>query len=220
MHPTYDPAAARSAGRSPSSATTSEMPIRPPGVSTRNISASTAALSADKLITQLEITTSTEASGSGTASIWPLTNSTLAAPALAAFCRARASMSSVMSTPQANPDGPTRRADSSTSIPPPDPRSSTRSPSRRSATAGGFPQPRLASTAACGSLSVSPSAYRAPPKHSPVSSAAAARARRRPAARPPRARLQDRAGRLGVPGPHLLPQHLCGLIAHDGTSLT
>src|SRR5215469_14964471 len=67
--PTYDPAAARSAWLIPSSATTSAIPIRPPGTSTRNISLSTAGLSADRLITQLEITTSTEASGSGTASI-------------------------------------------------------------------------------------------------------------------------------------------------------
>ena len=39
--------------------------IRPPGESTRNICASTAGLSTDRLITQLEITTSTAASGSG-----------------------------------------------------------------------------------------------------------------------------------------------------------
>jgi hypothetical protein len=77
----------------------SAMPIRPPGTSTRNISASTAGLSADRLITQLEITTSTEASGSGRSSIWPLRNSTLAAPALAALARASSSISPVMSTP-------------------------------------------------------------------------------------------------------------------------
>jgi hypothetical protein len=39
-----------------SSATTSEIPIRPPGPSTRNISARTLGLSVDRLITQLEIT--------------------------------------------------------------------------------------------------------------------------------------------------------------------
>ena len=74
-------------------------PDPPAGVSTRNISASTAGLSTDRLITQLEMTTSTEPSGSGTSSIVPLTNSTLVAPALAALARARSSISSVMSTP-------------------------------------------------------------------------------------------------------------------------
>jgi len=56
-------------------------------------------LSADRLMTQFEITTSTVASASGTSSIVPLTNSTLSAPALTALARARASISSVMSTP-------------------------------------------------------------------------------------------------------------------------
>jgi len=51
------------------------------------------------LITQLEMTTSTAASGSGTSSMVPLRNSTFVAAALVAFARARASISSVMSTP-------------------------------------------------------------------------------------------------------------------------
>lgn len=55
----------RSASVMSSCATTLEMPIRPPGTSTRNISASTACLSVEKLITQLAITTSTAASASG-----------------------------------------------------------------------------------------------------------------------------------------------------------
>ncbi len=59
----------------------------------------TADLSVDRLMTQLEITTSIEASGSGMSSMLPLTNSTLAAPALAALARARVSISSVMSRP-------------------------------------------------------------------------------------------------------------------------
>ena len=82
-----------------SSATTSVMPIRPPRTSTRYISASTAGLSVDRLMTQLDITTSTDASGSGRASISPLRNSTFCAPALTALARARVSISSVMSTP-------------------------------------------------------------------------------------------------------------------------
>ena len=52
--------------------------------------------------------------------------------------------------------GPTRLADSSTSMPPPDPRSRTTSPAFSSASAVGLPQPSDASTAADGSTSVSP----------------------------------------------------------------
>src|SRR5215469_12131952 len=147
------------------------MPTRPPGTSTRDISASTAGLSTARLMTQLEMITSTEASGSGSASISPFRNSTFVAPALTALARASASMSSVMSTPYANPDGPTRRADSSTSMPPPEPRSRTRSPSCRSATATGLPQPRLASTASSGSPSVPPAPYSAAPTQSAGASA-------------------------------------------------
>ena len=66
------------------------MPRRPPGRSTRKLSAKTAGRSVDRLITQLEITTSTDASGNGTASIWPLRNVTFAAPACRAFARASA----------------------------------------------------------------------------------------------------------------------------------
>ena len=56
---------------SSSSATTSLIPIRPPGLSTRAISVSTAALSTERLITQFEMTTSTESAGSGISSITP-----------------------------------------------------------------------------------------------------------------------------------------------------
>ena len=52
------------------------MPRRPPGRSTRKLSAKTAGRSVDRLITQLEMITSTELSGSGIASIWPRRNST------------------------------------------------------------------------------------------------------------------------------------------------
>ena len=50
-------------------------------------------------MTQLEMMTSTELSGSGIASIVPLRNSTLVAPALRWFSLASASISSVMSRP-------------------------------------------------------------------------------------------------------------------------
>src|SRR5215831_15294915 len=147
------------AGTSPRT-TTSETAKRPPGLRTRNASAKTRSLSADRLMTQFEMMTSTELSGSGMASISPLRNSTLSTPAFRWFSRARASISSVMSRPYALPVGPTRLADSNTSIPPPDPRSSTVSPARSSASAVGLPQPREAATASAGSEDVSPSLYR------------------------------------------------------------
>src|SRR4029079_11888008 len=103
---------------------------------------------------------STELSGSGIDSISPLRNSTFVAPASAAFRRARASISSVMSRPNAFPDGPRRCADRRTSIPPPEPRSRTVSPGLSCASAVGLPQPSDARTAASGSSLVSPVTYR------------------------------------------------------------
>jgi hypothetical protein len=129
----------------------SETPTRPPGFNTRAISVSTAALSVERLITQFEITTSTDSAGSGTFSMIPLRKIAFEAPASAALARASASISSVMSSPNTTPVGPTRFADRITSIPPPEPRSSTISPSRSSATAVGLPQPSEASAAASGS---------------------------------------------------------------------
>ena len=79
------------------------MPRRPPGRRTRKLSAKTAGRSVDRLITQLEMITSTELSGSGIASIWPSRNSTFSAPAARASARARSSISSVMSSPYAFP---------------------------------------------------------------------------------------------------------------------
>src|SRR5207302_6944813 len=140
--------------------TTSDTAKRPPGLSTRNASPSTRRLSAERLITQFEMTTSTEASGSGMFSISPFKNSTFATPDLRWFSRASASISSVMSRPYAFPVEPTRLAESSTSIPPPEPRSSTISPACSSARAVGLPQPSEASTAPSGSAAVSPASYR------------------------------------------------------------
>src|SRR5437762_1231668 len=74
------------------------------------------------------------------------------------------------------PVGPTRLADRSTSIPPPEPRSSTVSPGASSASAVGLPQPRDAATAAFGSAAVSLASYSLevtgshsdePPQHEP-----------------------------------------------------
>ena len=63
----------------------SEIASLPPGFSTRCTSRSARRLSGARLTTQLLMTTSTEASGSGIDSISPFRNSTLAAPMRAAF---------------------------------------------------------------------------------------------------------------------------------------
>ena len=69
MQPTQSSMLRRmSAGTSPRT-TTSETANRPPGFSTRNASRSTASLSLDRLMTQFEMMTSTELSGSGMASM-------------------------------------------------------------------------------------------------------------------------------------------------------
>src|ERR1035438_9612150 len=64
-----------------------------------------------------------------------------------------------MSSPYALPEGPTRFAESSTSMPPPEPRSSTVSPGFSLARAVGFPQPSEARRAASGTLAPSSSLY-------------------------------------------------------------
>jgi hypothetical protein len=69
MAPTAAADCACWSGSASSWPTRSDTPTRPPGRSTRAISANTAGLSAERLITQLEMTTSTEASGSGMASM-------------------------------------------------------------------------------------------------------------------------------------------------------
>jgi len=58
------------------------------------------------------------------------------------------------------PVGPTRRADNSTSMPPPDPRSRTFSPGFNSASALGLPQPSDAFNASSGTSPVCPASYR------------------------------------------------------------
>src|SRR6266852_8039627 len=140
--------------------TTSETASRPPGLSTRNASRNTASLSAERLITQFEIITSTELSGNGICSISPLKNSTFSAPALRLFSLASASISSVISNPYALPVGPTRFAESKTSMPPPEPRSSTISPGFNLASAVGFPQPSEACSASPGICSFCEASYR------------------------------------------------------------
>src|SRR5437899_12043655 len=65
-----------------------------------------------------------------------------------------------MSRPYALPDGPTRFAESRTSIPPPEPRSSTVCPGSSVSRAVGLPQPSDADTAVSGTASRSASEYR------------------------------------------------------------
>jgi hypothetical protein len=69
MQPVHASMSARVDASIPGSAITSETAKRPPGRSTRAASRITRGLSADRLITQLEITTSTELSGSGSLSM-------------------------------------------------------------------------------------------------------------------------------------------------------
>src|SRR6266566_4471628 len=107
---------------------TSAIWIRPPGVSTRKISAKTASLSGIRSITRFEITTSKLASGNGSCSASLSPNSTFAAPISAAAVRAFVSISGVMSIPVTWPCSPTICAATSESVPAPEPMSSTRSP--------------------------------------------------------------------------------------------
>src|SRR4029077_19187728 len=110
---------------------------------TRKASLMTAPLSSARLMTQFEITTSTDASGRGTFSMVPLRNVALVTPDRSRLAFASASISSVMSRPYAWPPGATRRAESNTSRPAPDPRSSTICPGSSFASIVGLPQPRL-----------------------------------------------------------------------------
>src|SRR5215469_11373928 len=83
MQPTHSRMLSRTFGLMSPRVTTSETAKRPPGFSTRNASCSTRPLSAERLMTQLEMMTSTELSGSGMFSISPFRNSTFSIPRLA-----------------------------------------------------------------------------------------------------------------------------------------
>src|SRR5438270_4781084 len=163
MHPVHFAMSARVASSISGSAITSLTAKRPPGRRTRAVSRSTFALSPERLMTQLEITTWTLSSGSGMSSMYPFRNSTFATPASLALRRASASISSVMSSPIARPFGATRRALMSTSAPAPAPRSSTVSPAFKSATAVGTPQPSEPASASALVTPVCVSPYSASP---------------------------------------------------------
>src|SRR6202022_3884689 len=162
MQPAHESSCFFNSASSVSSSTMSATANKPPGRSTLNASLITAPLSSARLMTQLEITTSTDASGSGTLSIEPFRNVALETPAFFMLRFASSSISSVMSTPYAYPPGETRLAESRTSRPAPDPRSSTTWPGSSCASIVGLPQPRL--TDSLSPISFSSSAEYSPPQ--------------------------------------------------------
>src|SRR5579863_6112212 len=89
MQPTQSSMLWRTASGTSPRVTTSETAKRPPGRSTRKASRRTLSLSAERLMTQLEMMTSTELSGSGIFSISPLKNSAFSIPDFFWFSRAR-----------------------------------------------------------------------------------------------------------------------------------
>lgn len=137
-----------------SSAMTSEMARRPPGLRTRAALAQGAWLVAggvdhavgdhhvDALVGQRQLLEV------------PLAKLDVLHAGSTALRRASSSISSVMSIPIARPDGPTRRAEIRTSAPAPEPRSRTTSPSHRAATAVGTPQLSEALTATFGGVAL------------------------------------------------------------------
>ena len=142
MQPTSASMSLRTDAAGSASHAMSDTASRPPGLSTRWISRNARSLSGTRFSTQLLITTSTESSSTGRASISPLRNSTLPRPDFSALARAFSSMASVISTPITRPAGPTLRAARKQSKPAPLPRSSTVSPGCIAATACGLPQDR------------------------------------------------------------------------------
>ncbi len=110
----------------------------------------TAGLSGLRLMTQFEMTQSTEASSTGMCSASPSRNSTLVTPASRAFRRARSTISGVMSIPITLPVAPTFSAAMKQSIPAPEPMSSTTCPGRTASNARGLPQPKECSAASPG----------------------------------------------------------------------
>ena len=122
----------------------------PPGRRTRSISSRTASLSGTRSMTPLEMTTSTDASRSGSASTSASCSSMLARPMAPPLSRARASIAGVMSTPMTRPDGPVICAAMSRSVPAPQPRSSTTAPGSMPPSVQWFATPAKLSTVASG----------------------------------------------------------------------
>ena len=125
--------------------------MRPPGRAPGTSRASTAGLSTDRLITQLEMTTSTEASGSGIVLDGAFDELDVGRASLGGVGpREREHLvghvDAVGEPGRADPPGRQEHVDAAAG-----PRSSTRSPALSSATISGLPQPRLAATASAGS---------------------------------------------------------------------
>ncbi|MEJ7705415.1 MAG: hypothetical protein WKF47_18070 [Geodermatophilaceae bacterium] len=111
-------------------------------------------------MTQLEITTSTAASGSGMSSMLPLTNSTFVAPALAAFARASAEhlvghVDAVGEPVLTDPSGRQQYVDTPARAQIENPLSGVQVGDRQ-----GLPQPRLAASAADGSSACCSALYK------------------------------------------------------------
>gem|GEM_PF-6542052 len=111
------------------------------------------------MITPLEMTTSTDASGKGNSSANPFLNSNCVRPMLSAVLRDFYNMVSVMSTPITLPVGPTILAAMKQSKPLPEPTSNTVSPGAISPTEKGLPTPAKDSTASSGRSSRNSSLY-------------------------------------------------------------
>ncbi len=145
-HPTNASTICDTAAGSGLSNARSDTATRPPGFRTRAISRHAWDLSGERLMTQLEITTSIQASATGRCSISPKRNSTLSNPDRSRywviFLRALDNISGVISTPMARPFVPTFRPAMKTSNPPPEPKSSTTSPCLSAARALGLPHER------------------------------------------------------------------------------
>ena len=142
-----------------SSTTMSASWRRPPGFSTRWISANAAGLSTTRFSTPLLVTTSTLASGSGIFVAFPSRISTFLAPMAVMLPRAFAIIAGVMSRPMILPLAPAFRAAYSTSVPEPEPMSRTVSPGRIALAACGNPTPANDSVAVAGSFARSAAGY-------------------------------------------------------------
>jgi hypothetical protein len=105
---------------------------------------------------QLEMITVASPAATGSASMEPRRNSTLATLSRARCVLARASRADVVTTPMMRPRGPTSRAAIKQSIPPPLPRSTTTSPLCKPARPMGSPQPSESAAMSNGKLSARP----------------------------------------------------------------
>ena len=161
MQPTHSSTFLRiSAGISPRT-TTSETAKRPPGFSTRNASRKHAVLvgrqidhavgddHVHRVVRQRDVL-DLALQELDVLDARPCAGSRARAPASRRSCRAR----------RPCPSGPTRLADSSTSMPPPEPRSSTVSPGFSCASAVGLPQPSEACSACSGTSPLCCALYR------------------------------------------------------------